>query len=221
MLQDTISVPDLVSTKLLKDLTKHTGKKITSFSDFYALYTTLETEKYLNLTLPSWTRNLYPDGDLGKGAALAYEFLIYEKNGGMLIRKFVNDILAVKSGELEKKLFLYSGHDITVVAVLKTLGVYFTHVPKFTSAVILELHQIKGDYFIKLVYYLGVPEKTMDLTIPNCKTMCPLEDFIRLVESVLPKELAYSCSPLELKGKNTIYKEKLSKFKQLFALSLT
>lgn len=63
-------------------------------------------------------------------------------------------MLAVKNGELGKKLFLYSAHDVTVVAVLKALGVYFPHVPKFSSATILELHQINGDYFIKVFTFL-------------------------------------------------------------------
>ncbi|XP_043474697.1 venom acid phosphatase Acph-1-like [Leptopilina heterotoma] len=211
--------------RLMNSLTDYTGKNITRALDLHALYTTFETEKYHNLTLPSWTKVLYPDGLLVKGCALSYKLLNYDDNmkklnGGMLIRKFINDMLAVKNGEIGKKLFLYSAHDITVVAVLQALGVYFSHVPKFTSATILELHQIKGDYFIKLVYYLGVPEETMDLTIPNCKTMCPLEDFIRLVENVLPKELTHFCSPLELKEEDMIYKPTLLKFKKLMELSI-
>ncbi|XP_043474532.1 venom acid phosphatase Acph-1-like [Leptopilina heterotoma] len=217
---------DLQLQRLMTVLTKFTGKNITKISDLHALYTTFETEKYLNLTLPSWTETLYPEGPFVKNVARAYHLFNYndnmkKQNGGMLIKKFINDILAVKNGEMGNKLFLYSAHDITVAAVLKALGVYFPHVPKYSSATILELHQIKEDYFIKIVYYLGVPEETMDLTIPNCKTMCPLEDFIRLVKNILPTELTHFCSPLELKKEDMIYKPILLKFKQLFALTLT
>lgn len=76
-------------------------------------------------------------------------------------------------------------------------------------------------FFCQVIYYLGVPEEIMDLTIPHCRNMCPLEDFIRLVENILPKELTHSCSPFELKKEDLIYKEKLSKFKKLMELSFT
>lgn len=81
----------------------------------------------------------------------------------MLIRKFIDDMISVKQGTMNKnrKLLLYSGHDITIVAVLQNLGVYFPHVPKFSSAVILELHQIKESYFVKVITFLSIESRNL------------------------------------------------------------
>lgn len=57
-----------------------------------------------------------------------------------------------KNGSInqKRKIMLYSAHDITVAAVLKALDVYYLHVPKFSSAVIIELHLIEQNFFVKV-----------------------------------------------------------------------
>lgn len=66
--------------RLMTSLEIYTGKNITKPLDLHALYTTFETEKYLNLTLPSWTKVLYPDGLLAKACAVSYKLLNYDDN---------------------------------------------------------------------------------------------------------------------------------------------
>ncbi|XP_051168250.1 venom acid phosphatase Acph-1-like [Leptopilina boulardi] len=210
----------------MKNLSLLTGKTIRTFSDIHLIYTTLENEKFLNFTLPSWTEDLFPDGNILKGAALQYKLLNYNENlkeqsGGILIRKFIDDMLSVKYGTMKKKLFLYSAHDITVVAVLQALGVYFPHVPKFSSAVILELHEIIGNYFVKVVHYLGVPGEKVELKIPNCKIMCPLDKFTRLMKNVLPPKVNLSCSEYKMRQDDEIYTKDLLKIRKIFKLALT
>ena len=53
----------------------------------YFIYTTLETEKFMNLTLPSWTQGVYPNGDLLNGTVIEYKIMNYNekmkrRNGG-------------------------------------------------------------------------------------------------------------------------------------------
>lgn len=72
-----------------KNLTDWTGKKMKSALDMYLIYTTLECEKFMNLTLPPWTIGVYPDGDLLTGAVLEYKIMNYNEkmirqNGGDL-----------------------------------------------------------------------------------------------------------------------------------------
>ena len=84
----------------MKNLTKWTGKKINNAQDIFLIYTTLETEDFMNLTLPSWTRGIYPDGDLSKGSVfqlniMSYNDEIKKLNGGKIcyIKYFNNKFI--------------------------------------------------------------------------------------------------------------------------------
>lgn len=72
----------------------------------------------------------------------------------MLVRKFTNDMDDVRNRTMNKnrKLMLYSAHDFNVVAVLSALNVYYPHAPKFSSAVIMELHLIHNIYYVKVKF---------------------------------------------------------------------
>lgn len=50
----------------------------------------------------------------------------------------------------KRKLFLYSGHDITIVHVLRTLGVEGFLKPYFAASLIFELHKNDGTYVVKV-----------------------------------------------------------------------
>lgn len=39
-------------------------------------------------------------------------------------------------------MFLFSGHENNVINILAVLGVYTPHVPKYSAAVVIELHHI-------------------------------------------------------------------------------
>ena len=71
---------------------------------------------------------------------------------GRLIRKLIKDMESVRSGSMDKnrKLMLYGAHDLNVVSVLKALGVFYPHVPKYSSAVIVELHLIDQAYYVQV-----------------------------------------------------------------------
>ena len=140
-------------------LTIETGKNVSNSNDMYYLYHALMTEKSMNLPLPNWTKNIFPYGKLLDGINLEYEIFSYNTemrrlNGGMLLRKFTDDMTNYKNNVLDQrnKLFLYSGHETNVAAVLQALGVYTPHVPEYSSAVFVELHEENGDYFVKVSY---------------------------------------------------------------------
>ncbi|XP_033225864.1 venom acid phosphatase Acph-1-like [Belonocnema kinseyi] len=144
----------------MKDLSKWTGKSIKSSLDMYHIYVTLECEKFMNLKLPSWTKGVYPDGDLYKGTLLEFERMNYSesmkrRNGGRLLKKCKNDMDSVENGQMDKsrKMIIYGAHDLNILAILKSLDVYFPHVPKFSSAVIIELHRMdkpNEEYYVKV-----------------------------------------------------------------------
>ena len=49
-----------------------------------------------------------------------------------------------------EKIFLYSGHEMNIVAMLKNLRLWKPHIPQYTSAVIIELFEKSEKYFIKV-----------------------------------------------------------------------
>lgn len=50
----------------------------------------------------------------------------------------------------ERKIYLYSGHETNIAAVLHGFKVYNPHVPEYSSAVIVELHEIRNKYYVKV-----------------------------------------------------------------------
>lgn len=50
----------------------------------------------------------------------------------------------------DKKLFLYSGHDLSIINVLRALDINdFIH-PDFGASIIFELHQLQKKYYVKV-----------------------------------------------------------------------
>ncbi|KAF7991963.1 hypothetical protein HCN44_010764 [Aphidius gifuensis] len=189
----------------MKNLTKWTGHKINSAADMYHLYHTLSLENALNLTLPDWTKGVFPDGLLLNGTVLEYEIASYgttlkRLNGGVLLRNFTESMLDVINSKTNnvKKLNLYSGDQKNVATLLNTLGVFTPHVPQFSSAVILELLSDCGEYYVKVRYYKGIPEETITLKIPGCDELCPFENFTKLMEPVIPSDDELYCPKLPL-----------------------
>lgn len=51
---------------------------------------------------------------------------------------------------VNRKINLFSGHDINVSAFLYALNISEYSYPAYTSSVILELHENNGNYFVKV-----------------------------------------------------------------------
>ena len=73
----------------------------------------------------------------------------------MLLGRMINNMVAVRNGLMDRnrKINLFGAHDLNVVALLTALGVYSPHVPKYSSAVIIELHRIGDCFYVKVCYF--------------------------------------------------------------------
>lgn len=102
--------------------------------------------------------------------------------------KVLNDCKSKMYNEDEKKIVLYSAHETTVGVFLDALKVP-PHIPKYGSAAIIELH--KGpdqSWFLKILYKRETYEDEIeDVVLPGCESLCPLYDFEKKLEDVLPK----------------------------------
>lgn len=71
---------------------------------------------------------------------------------GPLLRIFTKHMLDVVSGTQKKKrkIYLFSGHESNIAAVLHALDLYYPHVPEYSSSIIVELHNIEGTHYVKV-----------------------------------------------------------------------
>ncbi|XP_070694054.1 lysophosphatidic acid phosphatase type 6 [Pempheris klunzingeri] len=86
----------------------------------------------------------------------------------------IEDKLQDTSLESNRKLFLYSAHDTTLIPCLMALGIFDMRWPPYAADITLELHQHRetSEAFVK-VSYIG-----QDQLIPGCSGVyCPLNEF--------------------------------------------
>ncbi|KAK2581528.1 hypothetical protein KPH14_005186 [Odynerus spinipes] len=177
-------------SEMNSNLTKWTGKNISTPLDMYDLYTVLMAQWMMGLPLPEWTISVFPDGQLRDG--INYAFQVANSNpklrrlyGGPLLRKMIEDMVASRDGELQKRqLNLYSAHQTSIGSMLNVLNVYKPHVPEYSSAVILELLRMNETYYVKVMYYKGIPSQAIELQIPGCQIICPLNKFMELTADI-------------------------------------
>lgn len=85
---------------------------------------------------------------------------------GTLLQKMLKDSYATIKGTLEpkgRKMFLYSGHENNVAALLACSGVFEAHQPQYASTYILELHQqIKSKAYVFRVSIAFFKEKVFN-----------------------------------------------------------
>lgn len=70
---------------------------------------------------------------------------------GPMIRAITdNMIIAQNMNSPDTKIYLYSGHETNIASLLQAFGVYEPHVPKYSSAIIMELQEINQEYYVKV-----------------------------------------------------------------------
>lgn len=86
----------------------------------------------------------------------------------------IEEKLQGTSSEPNRKLFLYSAHDTTLIPCLMALGIFDMRWPPYAADITLELHQhCKTNKAFVKVSYVG-----QDQHIPGCSGVyCPLEEF--------------------------------------------
>uniref|UniRef100_T1HBM3 Uncharacterized protein n=1 Tax=Rhodnius prolixus TaxID=13249 RepID=T1HBM3_RHOPR len=197
--------------KLLEYLSEHIGMKISDISTAESLYYTLSIEKDSGLTLPSWTNKIFPE-PLKSVAIMT--LLSYSRT--LPLKRFQSDFLCNIPGPLlgewlshmesDKEIrsplmYLYSGHDLTIVNAMRSLGLMTPTpwFPDYGATLLIELHRLidsneKPNYVVKILYLeSGTSEKPNELKLPNCDLQCPLEEFKRIVEPVIPKDWYEEC----------------------------
>ncbi|XP_043478855.1 venom acid phosphatase Acph-1-like [Leptopilina heterotoma] len=197
---------------LWKNLSKFTGENITRSSEAHILYNTLISHQSMSLPLPQWANETLFSKKFIKSVSFSvllrnYNETLKKMNGGRLLRKMTEDMIARKKGLLKrgKRINLYSAHDTNVAAHLLALGVTKPHQPYYTSTVILELYRDKEDnYYVQVVHYKGYSNNVKILKIPNCSSniygMCKFTKFLKLMKHVIPTDNELKCCDYDLEN---------------------
>ncbi|KAK9876227.1 hypothetical protein WA026_012528 [Henosepilachna vigintioctopunctata] len=183
-------------------VSKLTGQSMKDFADAEDVYSTLLAEKNFNLTLPDWTKDYFPE-KLEEPTVFFYVFNSYTEKmkrlkGGVLLKKLIGDWKAKADGQLspkERKAFLYGGHDSTIANLLSTLKIWDPQIPGYAITVLLEMSRDKASGELGIEIFLrnttNLPPHL--LTIPGCKSFCPLTKLIELTASVTPENWEEEC----------------------------
>ncbi|XP_066585017.1 venom acid phosphatase Acph-1-like isoform X2 [Prorops nasuta] len=206
-LQKQKNIRDMVDKykPVMEYLTEHSGKPINNTRGVYYLYNLLKEEAAQNLTLPEWTRSVYPK-PMEEITRLDFHLRSFTKtlkrlNGGILLRKIVEDMQDLRGEKLVpegRKAFLFGAHEVNVAALARTLGTNEPSLPSYGSTIILEtLQDKKGLYYVRVILWTGVTEELIIQKIPGCTEICPFDDFLKLVKDVLPDDDEYKCQIVE------------------------
>ncbi|XP_076390516.1 prostatic acid phosphatase isoform X1 [Megachile rotundata] len=186
--------------QLYEELTNLTGMAISTPGDVGSLYSTLTAEKHMKLILPEWTNDYYPDKML---PLMLYDLQLNVYNdplkrlkGGPFLKKIVTDMLAKKENTLEpeeRKMFMYIGHDSSIVSLLDVMQVWNNQVPNYNIMTMIELHEDCHGWNVQVLLRNTTEREPYRLTIPGCTTICPLEKFIQLLKPMIPDNWEEEC----------------------------
>ncbi|XP_046814492.1 venom acid phosphatase Acph-1-like isoform X1 [Vespa crabro] len=197
-----------VYTDVLKYLTEKTGMEVKTLSAAYEIFNLLTAQKNLNLTLPEWcTENIYKK--MEDIVFLEYEIRSYTPKlkrltGGMLIRKFIENMNINGKQKNPRKIYLYSGHEINIAAFTRAHDIHIPKLPSYGSTIIVEkLRNTEGKLFIKMLLWTGVTEELITLKLKNCDEICPIDTYLEIVKDIIPSDDDTNCYW------NTITKEEL------------
>ncbi|KAI4458935.1 acid phosphatase-related [Holotrichia oblita] len=168
-------------------LMEKSGLTPSPFGVALLLYSTLRSQQEWGLTLPDWTRSVWPEPVTYLTKLDWQQLFPTEKTrplgAGFLMSKIINDtqLFIDKDPSVEGlKTHLYSGHDLNIAAILTWLGTPDIHVPQYGSFIIFEIHEISNVPHVRVVhqnYEYGTPQV---VEIPHCGFYCPFGKFIEL-----------------------------------------
>ncbi|XP_037070081.1 lysosomal acid phosphatase-like [Pollicipes pollicipes] len=201
---------DAKNRQLYDHVSQHCGVEVRDLATLALIYDLLLVESDQNMTLPAWAtavlppynRTVYPDL-LRPLNELAFNLLSYDAplkrlGGGALLGRLAELLRQKVAGSLQpagRRLFMYSGHDADVAALLGTLGVYNGLAPPLASCVIVELHRApSGAFFVRLFYRNDTTVAPYRLQVPGCIDDCPWEAFRDLAARVTPADGAAECA---------------------------
>ncbi|KAG7467954.1 hypothetical protein MATL_G00137660 [Megalops atlanticus] len=184
-------------------LKNYTGLKDTTIESVWSIHDTLYCEAVHHMRPPPWvTPEVMEKLRTLKDLSFQIMFGFYKQEeksrlqGGVLLEQILKNIseAAAPSSKSLLKMMVYSAHDTTIVALQSALNVFNGKQPPYASCHIFELHQEDNGSFSVAMYYRN--DSTKDpypLMLPGCAQFCPLQDFVRITQPVIPMNWEKEC----------------------------
>lgn len=206
-LDEVFRTPELravldANATLFAELSRHTGMPVRTPDDVQSLYSTLRAESELGLELPAWTRDYFPDRLLPL-TELSYMYNVHtaelqKLKAGPFVRRMLAEWQQRRAGRLQpaaRRMFLYTGHDSTIVNVLVALDVWQQQLPVYGMMAIFELLETveTGEWSVRILLRSTLTDdEAVVLRVPGCAAdgsddddACPLARLEELVERKL------------------------------------
>lgn len=103
--------------------------------------------------------------------------------GGQLTNRIIRDLDKAALGKSKYKMTYYSGHDLTLLEIMGTLGVPLAEAPGYASNLQFELYKDSSNYTVKLRY----DGKYVRLPIMNKDDSCTLEALEKYMQGINKK----------------------------------
>uniref|UniRef100_A0AC34F9H2 Acid phosphatase n=1 Tax=Panagrolaimus sp. ES5 TaxID=591445 RepID=A0AC34F9H2_9BILA len=206
---------------LLQNIAKNMGVTSNDFSSYAStskFYAATRIEKFYNLTLPAWiTDNLWEQycngkhmgddylyGNAGFGEPENAELIMLK--GGLLLKTMILNMDLVIANRTKTKYFMYSAHDTTINAFLRSLqakqDILDYKTPDYAAVVLIELWKSDNNLepYIKARYIRNVASSPEPITqfIKGCagKDSCFLNDFKLRSQPFIPDDIVKDCEKL-------------------------
>ncbi|XP_060066320.1 testicular acid phosphatase homolog [Ylistrum balloti] len=154
-----------------------------------------------NFSLPEWASILPLDVVKSIRDVFATYYLptpeLAKLKGGPLLMEIIDNMKRNLNNESSTTVYLYSGHDTTLIALLRVLNVFNNRNPSYSSCVLLELWKsgVNETIFVKVIYRNETDSnRTISLPIPGCVVNCPFKTFISILTRNTPKDIKEECN---------------------------
>nr|XP_022309376.1 lysosomal acid phosphatase-like [Crassostrea virginica] len=227
LLQETIASPTVQNEEIQnKDfytlVRNYTGiKDKVNINNIWKPADTLFCEKTHNMTLDSWALEKYGNITIYEKLRLleAWQFhLLYynqemaKLKGGPLLKEMrVNMVnTSSKKNYTGPKLYMFSGHDTTVAALLSALGLYadIPASPVYAACVMLELYKTESYYYVEIHYkdnHQMESNASTLLQLKGCEKKCKLDKFLSLTAPAVPVDWRRECESHHSPSKSSIH----------------
>ncbi|XP_041493643.1 lysosomal acid phosphatase isoform X2 [Microtus oregoni] len=189
------------NAQFLDMVANETGLMNLTLETIWNVYDTLFCEQTHGLLLPPWAspQTVQRLSQL-KDFSFLFLFGIHEQvqkarlQGGVLLAQILKNLTLMATTSQFPKLLVYSAHDTTLVALQMALNVYNGRQAPYASCHMFELYQEDDGNFSVEMYFRNDSKKApWPLILPGCPHRCPLQDFLRLTEPVIPKDWQKEC----------------------------
>lgn len=155
----------------------------------------LAAEERRGLEIPKWTQKFYPE-PLHEIAKFTFSMRASDQQlqrlrCGPMLKDILIHMENARQGLSKVKMWLYSGHDHTIIDMLQSLNVFDGDLVPFAGAIFFELYKAENDF--EVVIYYKKNEQVIELKIPGCKSHCPLDKFKELIKNVVPENWKEEC----------------------------